>query len=625
MSRVKELANIILKANEAYYNDQPTLTDNEFDALKDELVELDPDNNALYEVGSPVESSNWVKTKHEIPMGSQDKVNTMDELRAWESKRIGTDSEVFSIQEKLDGISLSLNYKNGKLVSAVTRGNGLVGENIFKNALKMKGVPVNLEESFTGSIRGEVLLFKNVWEEKYPDFSNPRNAASGMARRMSGGGQEDLTVICYDVASNKQFKTEADKLGMLTELGFIVPNTLHGSMKDTAKMYKLYAESRREELLYEIDGLVIKVNNVGRQQALGNNGTESTGNPKGQVALKFAHEMRKSKLVKVTWEVGLTGRITPVAHIEPVKIAGVIVGKASLSNIDNVKKLAVRIGSEILVSRRNDVIPFLEQKLSEGDEDIIIPTNCPQCDSVLERNGAYLECLSGDCRIEGNINKWIKYMEIENVGPKTVMALVEAELVTSPADLYCLEVEDVMGLDRMGEKSAQRVIDGIQDKAQAPLWLFLGSLNIPNCGRRVFKNIVKEGYSLEDILQLTPEDLERIDGIGARKAEDVCAGMEDKAAMIEDLLTVGFKIIDESAALTGCLDGKSFCFTGKMQGSRKELEKAVKGQGGCIKSVSGELDYLVIVDPQSSSSKAIKARKLGVQLISEKDFLKMVG
>lgn len=626
MERTKELVKLILEANDAYYNGQPTISDDEYDALKDELKDLDPDNPAITAVGAPVEKTHWVKTKHVMPMGSQDKVNTISELKAWAKKRYKfEDQGKYVVQEKLDGISLSLNYEAGELVSAVTRGDGKVGEDILRNVVKMRGVPQTLQDTFTGSVRAEIVLFKDVWKEHFKDFSNPRNAASGTARRITGGGQEYLNVICYDMAGpDGVTTTESDKMEKIRNLGLRTPVSVYGSLKTIEDLYLKYENGEREKRPYEIDGLVIKINDLAYQKQLGNHGTDGTGNPKGQVALKFAHEMRKSVLKDVSWEVGLTGRITPLAHIEPVKIAGALIGKASLHNISNVERLGVRIGSEVLVSRRNDVIPYIEQSLSRGTEDIVVPDTCPDCSEALSRNGEYLECTNEDCRVEGNINKWINYMEIENVGPKTVVALVEAGLVTSPADLYTLTVEEVQTLDRMGERGAQRIVDGIQDKKSAPLWLFLGSLNIPNCGRRVFKNIIKAGYDLEDILQLTPDLLEEIDGIGSSKAEDVCAGLEKKAYLIEDLLAAGFTIADEEETSGGSLAGKSFCFTGKMQRGRKELEGLVGKAGGQVRSVSGELNYLVIADPSSTSSKANKARKLGVELISEEQFLKMV-
>lgn len=630
MKRVNELSKLILQANDDYYNNQPTISDDEYDALKDELRELDPNHSALTIIGAAVEKTHWAKTKHQMPMGSQDKVNTIPELKEWVRKRRnGASDGEFIVQEKLDGISLSLNYKDGKLVSAITRGDGKVGENILRNVQKMKGVLQSLNEPFTGSIRGEVVLYKKVWEEHFKDFSNPRNAASGTARRITGGGQEHLNVVCYDLVGKVGIRspaaTESEKIKWLTWMGFDTPVSIYGGLKCIEEMYKEYQDGKREERPYEIDGLVIKFNSLDFQKLLGNHGTDNTGNPKGQVALKFAHEMRKSTLIDITWEVGLTGRVTPLAHIKPVKIAGALISKASLHNIGNIQKLGVKIGSEVLVSRRNDIIPYIEKSLTVGVRDIIVPDNCPACDGPLTRNGEYLECSSDDCRVEGNINKWINYMEIENVGPKTVTALVEAGLVTSPADLYALTVEEVQELDRMGERGAQRIVNGIQAKRSAPLWLFLGSLNIPNCGRRVFKNIIKAGYSLEDILQLTPDLLEQIDGIGSSKAEDVCAGIEKKSQLIEDLLEVGFKIEDEVPVASGGLNGKSFCFTGKMKHGRKELESLAISNGGQVRSVSKELDYLVIADPNSSSSKAVKARKLGVQLIGEEDFVKMVS
>lgn len=628
MTRIEELVEKISEANKAYYNRQPEISDEEYDALKDELKDLDPENDLLFAVGAEVEEkSHWEKMQHQIPMSSQDKVNTIDELVAWtNSRQVGGD---LCWQEKLDGISLSLNYEDGKLVSAVTRGNGVVGENIYRNAVKMQGVPTTLPNhpQYTGSVRGEVVMYKDVWEKHFPDKSNPRNAASGIARRLTEGGQEHLTVVAYDMTNPLPYvKEESVKLKLLETMGFNTPAHEVGNVDLISYFYSQYENNLRANLPYEIDGFVIKVNSLDEQKALGYHSDDATHNPKGQVALKFAHEMRESKIEDVTWEVGLTGRLTPLAHITPVHVAGVIVSKASLQNWATIQKVGVRIGSRCLVSRRNDVIPYIEKALDSGTSDIEAPTECPKCDTAVVWNGQYIQCENDECRVTGNIQKWVNLLEMDGIGPKVIEALVEAELVTTAADLYRLTPKQVENLERMAERSAEKVVEAVQDKTSCTLPVFMAGLNIPNCGRRVFKNFVAQGHDTVDkILALKRTEMERIPGIGESKAKDVYEGIRKRSNLITDLLQ--FVSIEDAAPKPsgGTLDGLSFCFTGKMDNPRGELEQLAEANGGTVRSVSKELTHLVIADPNSNSSKAVKARKLGIKLISEQEFLGMIG
>lgn len=627
-ARIDELAKRIKDANNAYYNYDPEISDEEFDALKDELKDLDSTHSAITDVGAAVDKSkeHWVKTKHSIPMGSQDKVNTTDELRKWIiSRAVG--SYPLCVQEKLDGISLSLNYQDGELVSAVTRGNGIIGEDIFRNAIKMKGVPSKLKLYFTGSIRGEVVLFKEDWQKHMPELSNPRNAASGVARRITGGGQEHLTVICYDlVGTGIGLTSEWEKLQVLKNLGFRTPNAWRGDVENVFYHYHQYENGKREALPYEIDGFVIKVDDLKVQKGMGNHGTDGTGNPKGQVALKFAHEMRESIIQNISWEVGLTGRITPLAWIKPVVVAGATISRASLHNISNIKRLGCRLGSRVLVSRRNDVIPYIEKTLSAGDLDVSIPARCPSCDEPISHNGEYIQCDNDECRVAGNIEKWINLMEVDGVGPKVIASIVHAGLVFTPGDLYRLEVSQLSKLERMGSRSAEKIVENIQASKEMPLFMFLAGLNIPNCGRRVFKNIIRAGFdNLEDIRQMYPEEVAAIKGLGDSIADKVVNGLRKKAMIIDDLLDAGVIITNDTGPASTKLQGQTFCFTGSMVSDRKTLEEMVTDNGGEVKSSPRKgMSYLVIADVTSTSSKAVKARDFNIPLISETDFLALV-
>lgn len=632
MDRVTKIAGQIAAANESYYNRTAEISDEEYDALKDELRELNPSHPILSQVGAAV-SSEWQDREHNIPMSSLDKVNTIEEFSKWYKKVPKTDSG-FSVQEKLDGISVSLDYENGKLIAGVTRGDGIVGEDITPNVRKMQGVKEILPKPFTGSIRGEIVLFKKDWEKHFPHMANPRNAAAGLARRQSGGGQEHLHVLCYDIVGNVDTGVESNKFSMLgLDFGLEVPHHYGAAIgggdavSDLREIYEEYESKTRESLPYEVDGLVIKVNDLALQEEMGRAGDRKNANPKGQVALKFAHEMRVSTVNEIGWQVGNTGRITPVAWIEPVQIAGVTVKKASLHNIENIRKLRVSIGAKVLVSRRNDVIPYVEKVIKDGNNKVEVPASCPSCEEKVDFDGTYLQCQNVNChsRVTGNIEKWVTNLDIDEFGPKLIELLHANGLVKSVPDLYRLTVDQVTELDRMGETSAKKVLDNLHAKKSLPVHLVLGSLNIQGCGRRVFEKLVKAGYdSLDKIRNVSADELLTVNGIGSSLAKDITKGLAERSELIDELSEL--VQIESVQAKGGSLEGKSFCFTGTMERGRKALQQMVFDAGGEVRSsVNSGLDYLVISDPNSTSSKAQKARKLGTKLVGEQEFLDLMS
>lgn len=360
----KILATKIIEASNAYYNDQPTIEDHEFDALVDELRKLNPQHSVLGAVGAPVKAvSEWLKVKHEIPMQSLNKVNTAEELASWAKE---CDSDVnapkgFLICEKLDGISVSTIWENGKLVLACSRGDGTTGEDITANVIKMKGIPKEIK-GFTGNIRGEIVLLKPDFDKHFPDYSNQRNAASGIAKRFDGDGVQHLTVLMYTVAAGKDFKTEEDQFKWLQSSGLKTPNFFHCQNLDAVnKVYDEYGKHLREKLEYLIDGLVVRLNDIDLQQGFG----EKSHRPQGQRAYKFTNQSSETILIDVIWQAGKSGRISPVAIVKPVIVAGVTIERASLHNNKIVQNLKLFKGCSVLVSRRNDVVPYIERNLSE--------------------------------------------------------------------------------------------------------------------------------------------------------------------------------------------------------------------------------------------------------------------
>lgn len=644
MNRIKELETLIKNANDKYYSSTSEISDEQYDAWKDELKQLDSTNSLLIAVGAPVSDiSKWKKQKHVIPMSSLDKVNSEDQFEKWASTKT---LENFCIQEKLDGLSLSIDVVNGKLVSATTRGDGVVGENILRNVLKMQGVPklvlFSSGKSFSGSVRGEIILKKSVWKQHFADVSNPRNGASGVSRRLDGTGAEHLCFMAYDVITNDvKITSEYGKLSTLQELGFITPNYyLCKTVKDVFDLRNRFISDLRDKLDYDIDGIVIKIDDIELQESFGRSSGLATGNPNGQVAFKFANEMRETIVTNIIWDVGLTGRITPVAEFEPILLSGASITRASLYNFRNVQNLEVSRGAKVLVSRRNEVIPAVERVLQKSEVEVYIPSDCPVCKKSIKVEGEYLVCMNDECPavVQGNIQKWIENIEIDGVGPQLVENLYKSGMIKTIPDLYRLKESALANLDRLGEKSAAKIIKNINARKQIPLHIFLGSLNIPGCGRRVFESLVEQGYdTLDYILSLLPAHFEQVDGVGSKTAQDIYMGLRARKQLIADLLAVGITIgpfqdipsAPSVAAITvnpGSAKGKSFCFTGAMSLNRSTLESYAIAAGGSTKSsVSSGLTYLVMADANSNSTKAVKARSLGVTTISEQDFLRMVG
>lgn len=357
--RIKELADKINQARKDYYNGQSKISDKLYDTWIDELSKLDSKNPAVIGIGS-VPISNWEKYTHLVPMGSLNKCQTEEEYKDWHNKYIITNDEIF-LTLKLDGLSVSLIYENGILVKACTRGSGICGELITPNVAKMIGVPLRLKEKINITVRGEILLSKENHVKYFSEYSNPRNAASGICRRFDGKGCEHLSILCYDLTSDFDLKTQKDLFEKLLELGFKIPDYyIISSYDEVIKLKNNYQAALRDKFDYLLDGLVIHNNCLDKQSQAGS----LNGKPYASIAYKFDSECKETTLLDVIWTVGNSGRITPVAILEPVIIGGVEIERATLHNIKMVEELDLYVGCKVLVSRRNDVIPYIEEKIS---------------------------------------------------------------------------------------------------------------------------------------------------------------------------------------------------------------------------------------------------------------------
>lgn len=612
----QEYVEILTKANDSYYNTGETImTDKEYDDLRDEFTSRFPDHEFVKTVGAAIEQATFLKVNHEIAMGSQAKVNTPEELIDWAKKQQEKVKNKFQfvISEKVDGFSLSLKYYQGELVQAITRGDGVVGEDVTVNVKKMKQVPLTLPKKINATFRGEAVLFIADFEEFFPDKANPRNAAAGTVRRLDGERCEHLTFLCYDVLSEELgLTTEAEKFATITKLGFITPKySLAQSTEDVIKVWGEYESGKRQNSEYEMDGLVVTVNNLTDQKVLG----IVDQRPRFSRAFKFSAQMGETEIEAVEWFVGRTGRITPVAVVKPIKLAGVTISNITLHNLSEINRLGVTLNSKVLIKRAGDVIPKIEQLIKAGKKEIEIPTHCPSCQEKTVAEDIFLWCKNPACPAQGygSLLHWVKSLEIKGFGDELVQQLFDAKMITEPADFYTLTVEAIAGLDRRGEKSATKVLEALHQKKTLSVPEFIKGLGIPQVSDKIAEVIQAQYHTLEAMASASVEDLSTIHGIGSIFAEKLKNGLNDRKQIIKNLLN-HITLKPYEVVSGGSLSGQSFCFTGVRD---KNLEKDIARLGGKIASgVSKTLTVLVAKDVEENSSKLVKARELGVKIVT---------
>ena len=637
--RIEELEEKIEYHRKKYYNGKAEISDAEYDALEDELRELAPKHPLLSKTGASPEKSGWEKFQHSFPMHSLNKVNGPSEFEDWvrdvfseAGVRPSLDGEeLLYWSEKLDGISIALYYEDGSLERAVTRGDGKVGEDLIANVVLMRGIQRELSRNLTGAVRGEIVLPFHFYEEHLSHYSNPRNAASGIARlenRSEAKKCQYLSIYAYDCQfDGPSLETEFEKFHFLDNLGFQVPN--HGGpyeASDIAELYEKYEEDLRGSLNYDIDGLVITLNDKENYRKAGKKG----GNPHGSVALKFASETALTTVKDVKWQIGNTRRITPVAVFESVELFGAEIKKASLYNCSEIERLNLNIGDQILVERANDVIPKIievtEKRNNEGTVDI--PDSCPKCgNSNLEWEGEYLLCNSSECtaQLVGELKAWIDALGILDWGSFILEKVVEEGFVKSIPDLYELEKEELASLrdkggKKVGMKVATKLVEKLHSNKEMLLEDFLGGLRIPMCRQKTFQMLIEEGYSsLEAVQSLSKGELEKVKGIGPKKAKKLYEGLQEKKEVIEELLNY-----IEIKSASGGLEGKNICITGSLSKTRSEVKQDIKEAGGTYKGMSKKVDYLVAADSNSGSSKIEKSEEYDIPVITEEELYKMI-
>ncbi|MDR1788516.1 MAG: NAD-dependent DNA ligase LigA [Treponema sp.] len=637
--RIRTLEGLVEKYQASYYAGEADISDGEFDLLWDELSRLDPENALLKKVGAEGRAASpaadvdgFPKKRHRIPMGSQSKAANPDEFREWAAK---TGAASWTVQYKLDGASLELQYERGILAAAVTRGDGIVGDDITPNALRMEGVLPRLGEAFSGGVRGEVLMTRAVWQAKHSEKANCRNAANGIMRRKDGEGCEDLRVIAYDVSApgnDSLFARERDKIAWLQKQGFQTPRTVELKDAEEVIAYRERVAQERERMDIDIDGLVVKDSIVDMADL-------RRPRPERQIAFKFALETAFSILRGVEWsESGAT--YTPIGIIDPVRIAGTTVQRANLNNPGRIRAMGLRIGQAVSVVKRGEIIPKIEGRAPEGalpgedsiegTEDIVFPETCASCGAPLEDEGTRLYCPNTACpkRLLHRLQKWVKVLDIMEIGDKLIQQLFDSGRVRHIADLYTLTAEELAAFERMGDVSGAKVVRYIRAPRALPLAAFIAGLDFEGVGELVMEKIAGAGYdTLEKLRAASLEALAAVYGIGEITAGTIVQGLAECKEAIDAILAAGvIRIAPPPAKDELPLRGLSFCFTGELATmKRSEAQERVKALGGAIKSsVVKDLSYLVTNDPGSGSAKNQKAQSLGVALLDEAAFLRLL-
>jgi DNA ligase (NAD+) len=623
--RIDTLAAMIEGYQQSYYNGEAEISDSEFDLLWDELKNLAPDHPLLKKVGTG-STDGFPKAKHLIPMGSQEKAANPAEFLSWVKK---TAIKSFIVQYKLDGASLELQYENGKLKAALTRGDGIIGDEITANAVLMAGVKKEITENFSGGVRGEVVMKTGVWKQKYPTKANCRNAANGIMRRKDGAGCEDLNFISYDASATGNdnfFKTEIDKGVWLKKQGFDVTETREFTDPDKIIAYRYEVAEKRKNMDIDIDGLVVKDLQTDMADL-------RRPRPERQIAFKFDLETAYSILRSVEWsESGAT--YTPIGIVDPVRLAGTTVQRANLNNPDMIRAMGLKIGSAVTVVKRGEIIPKIEglapdNAISEPAEksEIIFPSKCSSCGSVLEDAGTRLFCPNSACpkRLHHRLEKWVSVLDIRELGEKLIRQLFDSGRVRLISDLYSLNETELAEFERMGELSAAKVIRHIRTKREISLESFIAGFDFEGVGELIMERVVSSGFDTLEKLRLAKvEDLADIYGLGEITARTIFNGLKECKEEIDKVLSSGIISIaipppEEAVPLKGL----SFCFTGELKSmKRSQAEEKVKALGASVKSsVVKYLTYLVTNDTESGSVKNRKALELGVKIIDEERFL----
>jgi DNA ligase (NAD+) len=655
---IEVLRSEIARHNDLYYQKSaPEISDYEFDQLLERLTRLEADNPELITPDSPTQrvggrAESLKPFVHRIPLMSLDNSYDLDELKAFVERceRLADGRKVDFVAElKIDGLSVALHYENGILTAGATRGDGIRGDEVTQNVKTIRRVPLRLKIDGAGhaEVRGEVFLsrtqFKKINTELEMQgektFANPRNCASGTLRMLDSSivASRRLDMFPYDAlrGNQKMFATHWESFEWLENNGFHVNphRALCGDFDELVEFINSM-EPERDELDYEIDGVVVKVNSTALQQEFG----ATTKAPRWAIAYKYPARQATTKLIDIQVQVGRTGALTPVAYLEPTLLAGTVVARASLHNEDEIKRLGILLGDTVLIEKSGDIIPqvlqVIESKRDGDEKTYIFPTKCPVCgfDAIRPDGEAVRRCANSDCpaKIKARILYFAsrKAMDIEGLGDVLVETLVRNGMVNDVADLYRLSVEDISNLERKAEKSATKLIEQIEASKTRGLQRLLYGIDIRHVGERYAKILANHFRDIDKLAAATVEELDAIHEIGLTLAVSVFEWFRNPLHidLIDRLKAAGVKTEadGQSAALDERFAGKTFVLTGKLENyTRDEAAKLIEERGGRVSSsVSKNTNY--VVAGSDAGSKLTKAESLGVAVINEVDFSQMV-
>ena len=644
-----------------YVLDNATISDFDFDTTLKELEKLEEANPEFFDSNSPTQrvggeiTKNFTTVTHQNRMYSLSNSYSKEDLFDWEKriqKILGTTDVEYTCELKFDGASINLTYENNQFVKAVTRGDGFQGDDVTANIKTIRSIPLSLKSDFVSNfeIRGEIILpldgFQKMNEQRLAEgeeeYKNPRNTASGSLKLQDSTevAKRPLDCLLYQVVtSERKYQTHFESLENARKVGFKVPKTiaLANSIEQVFDFVNHW-DSKRHELPYETDGVVIKVNNLQQQEELG----YTAKSPRWAIASKYKAARVSTILRQITYQVGRTGAITPVANLEPVQLAGTIVKRASLHNADQIEKLNIRIGDTVFVEKGGEIIPKIIAvdftKRPENSQPTDYATHCPECNTELIRT-------EGDAKhycpnefgcapqITGRIQHYIsrKAMDIDGLGGETVDLLRKEGLIHNYADLYNLKIEQIIPLERMAEKSAENMIIGIEKSKEIPFEKVLFALGIRFVGETVSKKLAKHFKSIDNLMTASFEELINVDEIGDRIAQSMIDFSADlrNIQLINRLKAAGIQLEVSQENLenqTELLKGEVFVVSGVFyQLKRNELKKAIEDNGGRVSSSISKKTSYVVAGDNMGPSKLTKAQDLGIEIISEQDFLNKIS
>ena len=642
-----------------YVLDKPTISDFEFDMLLNELIDLEKQNPQYYDANSPTQRvggeliKSFDTVAHEYRMLSLGNTYSAEELVDFDkriTKLVETDIE-YVCELKYDGVSISLKYENGELKQALTRGNGTHGDDVTVNVKTINSIPLKLKGDYPSKfeIRGEIFLphegFEQMNEKRIANdlepFANPRNAASGSVKMQDSKEVAKRPLDCflyYLLGKELPFQRHYENLQKAREWGFKIPHEIEVcSSIDKVINFVNYWDNKRHHLPYDIDGIVIKVNDLRLQEQMG----FTAKSPRWAISYKFKAEQVSTVLNEITYQVGRTGAITPVANLEAVLLAGTVVKRASLHNADQISKLDIRVGDKVFVEKGGEIIPkIVGVALKERDlfsQPTVYISHCPECNTSLVRSeGDAKHYCPNDLmcppQIKGKFEHFIskKAMDIDGIGPETIDLLFENQLIASIPDLYDLKKEDLLPFKKEGEKWASNIIEGLEQSKAIPFERLLFALGIRYVGETVSKVLVKEFQHIDHLMIADKERLENVDEIGEKIAESVVLYFQNKEniKLIDRLKNQGlcFEIGEESKAISSQLSGMSIVISGVFSHfSRDELKKLIEQHGGKNVSSISKKTTFVVAGENMGPSKLQKAEKLNVPLLSEDEFIKKIS